>query len=405
MPNRTATQMLQTIARCSRLDSYVLTELGKRLAVALLIVLAALVIERVLRLFDIVSTAGGPVDLVWRMAAMLVPHYLGLALPAAFFVSIYLTVSRFHNDSEFDAILASGIAPERFSRPLIGAAFGLAIVSFGVFGYLQPYARYGYRSLYYIATHIPWDTRLLERVFSRVEHGTIVSADRIDPDGTMNHVFIQYKDGNADVVITAMTAFLEFGPEREIYRLYLLSAEQIVSRPDSTPIVGYFDTLTVRRQRDTTLEPFRPRGDDVREMTMGELTSSPPPAAGWNRSQARAEFHVRLVRAVSVVFLPMLAIPLAFSGRRLRSSAGLVFGALLLVIYHYIVQTLQGIVALGLASPGVLWGGALLFAVASSALFWRFSRHPGASPLEPALVAIQGACDWGLARLRRGRRA
>lgn len=396
--------MLHMIVRCSRLDCYVLTELGKRLAVALLIVLAALVIERVLRLFDIVSTTGGPLGLVWRMAAMLVPHYLGLALPAAFFVSLYLTMSRFHNDSEFDAILASGIAPERFSRPLIGAAFGLAVISLGVFGYLQPYARYGYRSLYYIATHVPWDARLPERVFSRVEHDAIVSADHIDPDGAMNRVFIQYKDGDSDVVITAMTAFLEFSPEREVYRLYLFSAEQIVSRPGRAPIVGHFDTLTVRRQRDTTIEPFRPRGDDVREMTMGELAGSPSPAAGWNRLQARAEFHARLVRAVSVFFLPMLAVPLAFSGRRIRSSAGLVLGALLLVIYHYTVQTLQGVVALGLAPPGVLWGGASLFAAVSGFLFWRFSRHPGAVLLEPALMVLHDACDWGLARLRRGKR-
>lgn len=385
----------------TRLDRYILTELGKRLAVALLIVLAALVIERLLRLFDFVSMKGGPVDLVWRMAVMLVPHYLGLALPAAFFVAIYLTVARFHNDSEFDAMLAAGVSPLRFARPLLALALALTMLSVGVFGYLQPYTRYGYRALYHIVTNIPWDARVPEMAFSRVEHDAVVTADRTGLDGTMERVFIQYREGDADVVVTAAHGTLDFGPSRGYYLLQLVRAERIVSRPGRAPEIGAFETLTIRRPLDATAPPFRPRGNEVREMTLGELAAAPPPDAEWTRTQARAELHARLVRSLSVAFMPLLAIPLALTGRRKRTAAGLVLGALVLLIYHYATQTLQGVAALGRVHPGSLWAAMAAFGLVSALLFQRAQRHPGANPVDPAVAALAEAGAWARARAAR----
>ena len=40
-----------------------------------------LVLEKMLRLFDFVATEGGPVSVVWRMLANLIPEYLSLGIP------------------------------------------------------------------------------------------------------------------------------------------------------------------------------------------------------------------------------------------------------------------------------------------------------------------------------------
>ena len=40
-----------------------------------------LVLEKMLRLFDFVATEGGPVSIVWRMLANLIPEYLSLGIP------------------------------------------------------------------------------------------------------------------------------------------------------------------------------------------------------------------------------------------------------------------------------------------------------------------------------------
>ena len=56
------------------------------------LVLAAmlLVLEKMLRLFDFVITAGGPVSVVWRMLANLLPEYFSLGIPIGLLMGILL---------------------------------------------------------------------------------------------------------------------------------------------------------------------------------------------------------------------------------------------------------------------------------------------------------------------------
>src|SRR4051794_19066047 len=87
-----------------RLESYLLRLLLPPLALSLGVVLIALVLERLLRLFDLVAAGGSALESVLLMVANLVPHYLGLALPAAFFASIFMVVAKLGEDNELDAM-------------------------------------------------------------------------------------------------------------------------------------------------------------------------------------------------------------------------------------------------------------------------------------------------------------
>ena len=53
-----------------------------------------LVLDRMLRLFDFVATEGGPVSVVWRMLANLLPEYLGLGIPIGLMLGILLAFRR-----------------------------------------------------------------------------------------------------------------------------------------------------------------------------------------------------------------------------------------------------------------------------------------------------------------------
>jgi len=384
----------------TRIDRYVITELAKRLLVALAIVLVSLVIERILRLFDIVSMRGGPIDLVWQMALLLVPHYLGLALPAGFFVSIFLCMSRFHHDSEFDALLAAGVSPSRFAQPFIAASVLLALLSLGVFGYAQPYTRYGYRAVMHMVMNIPWDAQIPEMSFSRVEKDATVTADHTSITGQLDKVFVHYVDKGTEVTIAAGHGTLSFGPMRTYYELHLVDAQRVEIRPGAPPSVAWFRELSVRRPIAQVIPPFRARGDDVRELTLDELTGKNAPKGNWNRTETRAEFHARVVRSLSMVFLPFLAIPLALSSRRAKRNSGIVLGAVLLLMYHYSMQTLQGMAAVGRVSPVAMWAAMAVFGTISAGLFWRAQRHPGENPLDPMYVAIELGVAWVRAAAR-----
>src|SRR5690606_23312485 len=85
---RLARRLTQSRARLPGLpmrliDRYLLGTTLRPLAISLVVVLAALLLERILRLFSLLVDRRGPIGLVLEMAANLIPHYLGLALPAA----------------------------------------------------------------------------------------------------------------------------------------------------------------------------------------------------------------------------------------------------------------------------------------------------------------------------------
>ncbi|WP_337997459.1 LptF/LptG family permease [Oleispirillum naphthae] len=376
-----------------RIDRYLLTELSKRLAVALAVVLISLVIERLLRLFDLVSMKGGPLDLVWRMVLMLVPHYLGLALPAGFFVSIFLVVARFSRDSEFDALLAGGVSPGRFSAPFFGAALVLTGMSIGIYGYVQPYTRYDYRAIHYLVMNIPWVARIPELSFSRVDKDATVSADRVDETGReLSGVFIHMAQDGRDVTVTARTGKLLFGPGNAYYRLRLFDGVRLEMREAGSPTVTRFDEVTLQRDFATTVAPFRARGNDVRELSLGELARGGGAVRGaWTKAGVRAELHARLIRALALPFLPFLAIPLALTAKRSRKSVGIAVGAVLLVLYHYVLQTLQGLAASGRLPVGWMWLSLAVFAGLSALLFRRVQSNPGQNPLDVPLAVLDDA--------------
>jgi len=63
-----------------------------------------LLLEKMLRLFDFVVSEGGPVNVVWRMLANLIPEYLGLGIPIGLMLGILLAFRRLALSSELDAL-------------------------------------------------------------------------------------------------------------------------------------------------------------------------------------------------------------------------------------------------------------------------------------------------------------
>src|ERR1700750_1719350 len=93
-----------------------------------------LLLEKMLRLFDFVAEEGGPVSVVWRMLANLIPEYLSLGIPIGLILGI---------------LLACGISYRRLLRVPYMYAVIAALVNLAIVGFLQPYSRYAYEGLRY----------------------------------------------------------------------------------------------------------------------------------------------------------------------------------------------------------------------------------------------------------------
>ena len=101
----------------NKIDRYLLRLFIVPLAMALAIAAMLLLLERMLRLFDLVINQGGPVGVVWQLLANLVPHYVGLALPLGVFLGVLLAFQRLSISSELDALMATGFGIPRLVMP------------------------------------------------------------------------------------------------------------------------------------------------------------------------------------------------------------------------------------------------------------------------------------------------
>jgi lipopolysaccharide export system permease protein len=73
---------------------YLLAQIARPMITTILVALIALLAERTLRVVDLVVGWRGSLFVVFEMLGYLIPHYMGLALPVAFFLGILLTFSR-----------------------------------------------------------------------------------------------------------------------------------------------------------------------------------------------------------------------------------------------------------------------------------------------------------------------
>src|ERR671921_2190733 len=126
------------------IDRYLARQIAVPLIGTLILAAMLLVLDKMLRLFQYVVDAGGPVSVVWRMLANLLPEYLALGIPIGLMLGILLAFRKLALSSELDALRGIGIGYGRLLRVPYAFAIVLAVINLGIVGYLQPYSEYRY---------------------------------------------------------------------------------------------------------------------------------------------------------------------------------------------------------------------------------------------------------------------
>ena len=216
-------------------DRYILSQILPSLGMTLVVALLILLVERLLRVLDLVLGNSGPLHYVARMLAYLAPHYLGIALPFAFFLAILLTFNRLSRESEFDALLAAGLGLHQLIRPLLLVTLVVLAIVAVTFNYLQPHARYAYRSLVAAVKNPLIYAAAKEGVFVTQGDMTFLVEEISFDRETYGQVFIYEDDTEGQTAVTtAKKGVLEKNTAGEASNAVLYDGVRLAVPKDST---------------------------------------------------------------------------------------------------------------------------------------------------------------------------
>ena len=374
--------MLRTI------DRYLLREVLRPMLAAILITLLALLAERALRVIDLVLGWRGSIGIVVEMMSYLIPHYMVVALPAALFLGIMLGVAKLSREGELDAMRAAGIGLWRMTRPLLLLALVVLVLHLILVSHLQPFARYAYRAAAFAITNVSFQTLLRPGQFITLGQNTY-RVDALSPEGERFEGIFLYSeaDDSGSITVTAAAGQIENQGALAPLLLHLEGGvQQFVPYPAETTEGGRANgppPLTLRFGAFTSdlsgsePKPFRPRGEHERELTIPELIGLldtpadelPDEIDPW---EVEAELAARLVRNLSILFVPLLAVPLALSPRRAKRSYGFLIGVVVVVGYNQLIGTGESLADDNKLSPLVgIWLPFSIYAVLTTGFFIR----------------------------------
>ncbi|MBA3730550.1 MAG: LptF/LptG family permease, partial [Sphingomonas sp.] len=135
------------MGRLTLIDRYLARTIAIPLLGTLLLAAMLLVLDKMLRLFDFVINAGGPVSVVWRMLANLLPEYFALGIPIGLLLGILLAFRKLALSSELDSLRGIGVGYGRLLRVPYIYAVALLLLNLVIVGWVEPYSRYRYEGI------------------------------------------------------------------------------------------------------------------------------------------------------------------------------------------------------------------------------------------------------------------
>ena len=374
--------------RAGLIDRYLARSIAVPLFGSLVLAAMLLVLDKMLRLFQYVVDAGGPVSVVWRMLANLLPEYLSLGIPIGLMLGILLAFRKLALSSELDALRGIGAGYGRLLRVPYMFTVPLMLINLGIVGYLEPYSHYRYEGLRFDLKSGALGAAIKVGEFNRLGKHLTLRIDKSEEKGTQLHgIFVQMDRG--DGMTVAATAehgrFLATDdPDTILFRL--MKGRLVQDSPKfSTPRTLAFDSYDLPISLPV-IDQFRNRGgtksDELYLHELWKLGYGGGAKREDLKLEAQATLNFRLVEVVMMLMLPLLAVALAVPPKRSSSALGIFVGILIVVAYHKVNQYASQAAANGRIEPLIaLWTPLILLSVLIVWMYHVLAHRPGGQPI------------------------
>jgi len=374
-----------------QLNTYLLRRAFTSIGGLILFALAVLLLERILRIFEIVSSSTRPAGDASQMVVNLLPHYLGIAIPVALMLGTIMTIDRFSRSSELTSAFGSGISLFHMTKPFLLIAIIMSGLTVFIEGYFQPVGRYGYREVVHSVQQRSSAAALSEGKFISVRNTTFYRGTD-DEDEESGSVFILEKlENDAMRITSASQGEVIVREDSGDPVLQLANGRGFIVTPERT-ITGElsFEASAMVGQLDKYR--FRSRGEDARELTTIELFRNRHGETRPNLPVAEnnAALHLRGARAYLLLLLPFIAVPFGINYGRKPSSAGIFVGVVSLLTLQKALEFGQSLGAKGTIAPWMgIWPLMAIVTLSAIIIFRHSAFKMGQPPLSIISVFME----------------
>ena len=390
-------------------DRYIARLVFTPMLATLVIAAMLLLLEKMLRLFDFVAAEGGPVSVVWKMLANLMPEYLSLGIPIGLLLGVLLAFRKLALSSELDIYRAIGQSYWRLLRVPFLFAIGLAVVNFAIVGFVQPYSRYLYEELRFDLRSGALGASIKVAEFNNLGNNLTIRIDDSRNNGKdLAGLFVYGESNNKQsIAVTAERGTFLRTDDPDTIILRLKSGTLVHDSPKYVnPRVLSFTSHDVPIPLPK-IESFRGRGGKDKEYTIPELlkVSGDSSVPEDIRNKAESNFHFRMAEVLMMLLIPLLALALAIPPKRSTSALGVFLSIVMVVTYHKVNEYGASVGGMGTIEPVIaLWVPFLIFAAIILWMYHVIAHVPGGQPIGGLEVGVAKIGKWMKKMFRFGRK-
>lgn len=304
-----------------------------------------------------------PNDAITTMLGFNLVQFLPMIMSLTIFLTVLLTLTRWHRDSEMVIWFTSGLGITKWINPIIIFAIPVIIMIAILSFFVMPWATQKVED-YRVELKSRDDTSSISPgVFKESNNGErVYFVESFDELGnTVKNVFIHSVQHQKTGIIVANKG-RRFTAENDDNFILLEQGRRYEGKPNTGEIsTTEFERYAIRLE---TKEARRKPASSESLSTEKLLVSKSP--------KDKAELQWRLAIPVSAMVLVLLAIPLSFVDPRAGRSLNLMFAIFIFIIYNNILSIFEAWITQGKINPLIgLWPVHILFTLFAIYLFYR----------------------------------
>ncbi len=358
------------------LDRYILRLWAAPFLGFLFIVTGVLLLGRVLKLLGMFADKGIDWGIMLTMLMAIIPYFLVITVPIAFFFAMQGMFLRLYQGSEMDALRASGVSYLRLLRPIIAVAlllWGLLTVTSL---YLMPEGQKSFQRLLIAIQQVKPAPGFDPQRFNHDLEDFTIYVEGTDDKGDLHGFMLE--DRRSDIPVVYVAERAEIKKSGPYLNFILFDGTRLEGSMDSLRTLAFDQYQVSMGLGELGLLRVPVWQARVFEMNMNELWKA---SFEQKRQDAIAEFNRRLLLPTTVMLLFFVCLPVSMAPKRSGKAGSYILGTGLILLIYNIQIAMHQQVSSGNLPWWSMWGAQLSFLALALWAFYRASQDRLPSPV------------------------